>query len=106
MRPCSMFNVLPPSGSSSRTIISTPLLVSPTAFSSPDATPASSSRNAIPTTGRGPCLPPQPQFLHHLAITIDPLGLQVIEKPPTLSDQLQKATARVEILRVQFEMVG
>jgi hypothetical protein len=45
------------------------------------------------------------ETLNHVSVTLDILLFQIIEKPPPLPDQFQKASAGVVILLVLFEVV-
>ncbi len=48
----------------------------------------------------------QAQFFDERAVTLDVLALQVVEQVATLADELEQATAGVEVLLVLLEVTG
>jgi len=49
---------------------------------------------------------PDSEALNQIGVAIGILAFQIVEQAPALSDQLQKAAARVMVFRVGLEMFG
>src|ERR1700682_1649203 len=78
----------------------------PLALSGPASSPLKNNRGHLPMPPRVKKLLPDPKPVDQLAVTGRILGLQIIEQPPPLPDQLEQAAPRVVVFLVRFEMLG
>src|ERR1700682_2892815 len=78
----------------------------PLALSGPASSPLKNNRGHLPMPPRVKKLLPDPKPVDQLAVTGRILGLQTIEQPPPLADQLEQAAPRVVVFLVRFEMRG
>src|SRR5215813_8860630 len=71
-------------------------------------------RNRLPRKGQTVPAPPHvyerlltnAEGIDETAVTVDALGLQIVEKTAALADELEQPAARVMVLGVHLEMLG